>query len=88
MRRTSWKEMIAEALEKNGESWRDIVAITLSDCDLVQTFEVGFDGPSGRPFSAWTQRRVYFPLVYDGLEWCGSAPRNPDGIPLTHQGGS
>ena len=31
----------------------------------------------GKPFTAWTERRVYFPAMYDGSVWVASAPRNP-----------
>lgn len=30
------------------------------------------------PFTAWTEKYVYFPLEYDGKEYIGYAPRNPE----------
>ena len=43
--------------------------------------------PVPAPFTAWTETRVFFPIVYDGSEWCGSAPRHPCNEAMEHQGG-
>lgn len=83
----SWRELISEALARNGESWGDILSITLTELEIDDVFDRGGGEVSGRPFTAWTRAHVYFPLVYDGLEWCGSAPRNPNDQALLHQGG-
>jgi hypothetical protein len=84
---TTWRELIGDELKKNGETWRDIVSITLSDRELSKKFENSYSGPAGKPFAAWTTDYVYFPLCYDGMEGCGSAPRNPSSRPVSHQGG-
>ncbi len=49
--------------------------------------DTGHGGEQGQPFTVWTERRVYFPLCYDGAEWVGSAPRDPCDEALRHQGG-
>jgi hypothetical protein len=83
----SWYELIGDALRSNGETWDDIVSITLTTKELAREFKIDYEGPRGKPFAAWTQKFVYFPLVYDGGEWCGSAPRHPSGVALSHQDG-
>jgi hypothetical protein len=84
---TNWHELIGGELEKNGETWGDMVSITLTRRELLKKFEISYSGPAGMPFAAWTTSFVYFPLCYDGADSCGSAPRNPGASPLPHQGG-
>lgn len=83
----SWRELISKTMKKNGDDWSNLISITLSDYELNRVFDNGYGGKEGKPFTAWTTDFVYFPICYDGLEWCGSAPRNPNGVALTHQGG-
>lgn len=90
MGQTTWRKEIAEALEKNGDAWSFTTICTLDDDGLDRKFDSGFGGSNGEPFTLWTERFVYFPVVYDGAEWCGSVPRNPgypDGKPTDHVGG-
>jgi hypothetical protein len=84
---TTWGNLIGSVLKENGETWDDIVSITLSERDLKTRFDNGYGAEQGKPFTAWTKNHVYFPICYDGAEWCGSAPRNPNGVPMSHQGG-
>ena len=63
------------------------LTITPSDLDLDKEFDCGYGGVEGKPFTAWSDDTVYFPLCYDGAEWIGSAPRNPCEKALGHQGG-
>ena len=85
--KTTWRLLLAEAMEGRGESMADLVSITLSDEQLDKRFDDGYGGNEGEPFTAWTANTVYFPIVYDGAEWVGSVSRNPDGKPTKHQGG-
>ncbi|MNU53393.1 hypothetical protein D3C71_424260 [compost metagenome] len=85
--RKSWRELIGFEMAAHDEGWKDIVSITLTDRDLNRKFDSGYGGEEGKPFTAWTKNRVYFPICYDGSEWCGSVSRNPDGQPTHHQGG-
>jgi hypothetical protein len=82
--KTSWSLLFEEAREKLGDS-SSIVAIECKD--WYRQFDYGFGGTEGSPFTAWTEERVYFPIMYDGSEWVGSAPRSPNGEALEHQGG-
>lgn len=82
---TTWRRLLgAEVLEHPGET---IIACTLDDAALDKEFDSSFGWSQGEPFTAWSQNRVYFPLVYDGAEWVGSAPRNPCDEATPHLGG-
>ncbi|MEE9132526.1 MAG: hypothetical protein V3U13_03110 [Gemmatimonadota bacterium] len=80
---TTWRREIERARGTDGP----IIHCTMSEAELDTEFDNGFGGSEGRPFTAWSERRVYFPIVYDGSEWSGSAPRDPCGEALEHQGG-
>jgi|Deesub1362A_J573_1020465.scaffolds.fasta_scaffold00107_100 fibronectin type 3 domain-containing protein len=93
MAKTSWRELITEALVKNNESWKDMEYITLSERELDETFSEIYHpeyGPEGRPFTAWTKKRVYFPVIKNcgELKFYGvaSVSRDPDGKPTEHIG--
>jgi len=58
---TTWRQLIADELEYQGETWAEVVACTLSDAELDEPFDAGFGRLNGRPFTLWTRRRVYFP---------------------------
>lgn len=64
-----------------------IVACTLSDEGMNRPFDNGYGVTCGDHFTAWSEKRVYFPICYDGAEWVGSAPRHPCAEALEHQGG-
>ena len=80
----TWYELIKETADERGEQ---IIECTLNDDELHCEFYAGFGGEEGASFTAWSENWVYFPLCYDGAEWCGSAPRNPCKIAMKHQGG-
>lgn len=84
---TTWRKSILDAMEANGESWGQVESCTLTDAELDVEFDSDYGGSNGKPFTLWTDNRVYFPVVYDGAEWVGSVPRNPDGTATEHQGG-
>lgn len=93
--RDSWDAMIAIALpdEPNVEPdtrsenrWGPAPKPVSGLPDLDAKFNIGFGNVEGCAYTVWTQTRVYFPLVYDGAEGCGSVARNPDGIPTRHLG--
>ncbi len=83
----NWKNMIEDEMDTYGDSFAWVVSCTLSDKEIEEKFNCGYGGTEGKPFTIWTESRVYFPICYDGSEWVGSASRNPDGIALEHQGG-
>jgi len=83
---TTWGEEIAQEMANHGDNG-ELIYCTLTNEEMAQRFEDGFGAIRGKPFTAWTESRVYFPICYDGSEWCGSAPRNPCDKPSDHQGG-
>lgn len=85
--KVSWREMIAIEMEEKKESWKDVEECTLSDDELNFKFDNGYGGTEGIPFTIWTKNRVYFPVCYDGAEWCTSVSRVVDGEPTNHVGG-
>lgn len=87
MKAESWKDMLIKCMSYNGETWEDVIDCTLSEELLNQKFDSGHGGTEGEPFTLWTNKRVYFPVCYDGAEWVGSVSRNPDGAPTSHVGG-
>ena len=79
---SNWKELIeSEAGEDK------IISCTLTDDELIVEFYDGYGGSEGKSFTAWSEKYVYFPVVYDGAEWVGKAPRNPCDEATDHVGG-
>jgi len=98
--KTCWKDELLEAVRVNKDELEAIV-VGREDCgvandfrfveidspEMAQVFDDGFGGAEGCPFTAWGKRYVYFPITYDGSEWVGFAPRNPELRAMLHQGG-
>jgi hypothetical protein len=84
---SNWKELIQHEMNIQKETFEDVVSSTLTEEELLKEFDGGFGCSEGEPFTLWTTNRVYFPVVYDGAEWCASVSRNPDGKPTYHIGG-
>lgn len=82
----SWAELIAEAMAEAGDPG-PLVACTLTAEEAAVKFDAGYGSKNGKPFTAWTATRVYFPVDYDGAEAAGSAPRAPCDEATEHQGG-
>ena len=85
--RITWEEAILEEMQERGESFDDVISTTLTNEELNKKFDPGFGATQGIPFTLWTNKRVYFPVVYDGAEWVASAPRNPSREKMKHVGG-
>jgi hypothetical protein len=83
---TNWMEDLTKEAEKHGDTL-DGMRCTLTEAELLERFDCGYGLSSGKPFTAWTDKRVYFPVVYDGAEWVGSVPRNPCDEATPHHGG-
>lgn len=79
---TTWREEIAATADGDA-----IIACTLTDEELDAIFNAGYGEVNGKPFTAWSDRYVYFPICYDGSEWVGRAPRNPCNEATQHEGG-
>lgn len=91
--RTTWRKQFEEAREfsRYDEPVRrddsPFVAVAPDEAALDVEFDAGYGGAEGPPVLIWTEDRVYFPVVYDGAEWLGSAPRNPQAEGQAHVGG-
>jgi len=83
---TCWASLLIEEVADQKDPG-PIIFCTLSDEEMKEVFDSGYGGTQGKPFTAWTENRVYFPVMYDGSEWVGSAPRNPCEERTHHQGG-
>jgi hypothetical protein len=79
--------MLIDALDKNNETFDDIVSNTMTDEEMDVEFDYCYGLTHGISFTTWTGNNVYFPACYDGLEWVASVPRNPNGVPTDHIGG-
>jgi hypothetical protein len=82
---TTWHRLISDEMIKHGEGWGDVESMTLTQPELVVPINEFIE--FGKPFTLWTDKRVYFPWCYDGTEGVASVSRNPDGIPTKHIGG-
>jgi hypothetical protein len=83
---TTWRQ----ELEAEGEVTEDdspIVAYAPDEAAFDVEFYSGYGGTNGPSVLAWSEKRVYFPVQYDGAEWLGSAPRNPVPEGQGHVGG-
>ncbi len=78
----NWKEKIDDA--SDGDK---IISCTLTDKELLVEFHDSFGCSEGKSFTAWGEKYVYFPVVYDGAEWVGKAPRDPCDEATEHMGG-
>lgn len=83
---TTWREELAFAMSERGEA-NEQFECTLTPAELDERFDPSCGVINGKPFTAWTEKSVYFPICYDGSEWVGSVSRHPDGKPTNHQGG-
>ncbi len=82
----SWYSMLEEAFEINGDDFSKMKT-TLSEEELKIEFDTGYGSILGKPFTAWGEKYVYFPVGYDGSECVGYAPRNVCDIKTMHWGG-
>ena len=83
---TTWRAEL-EAERRYARDTSPVVAVAPDESVLDVSFDGGYGGSRGEPVLIWTERRVYFPVVYDGREWIGSAPRDPQAEGQPHVGG-
>jgi len=85
--------MFEEVFADTGDTF-ETTKITLSQEELDVEFDDGYIGTdgklftAGKPFTAWSEKFVYFPAQYDGEEWIAYVSRNPNGKATEHIGGS
>ena len=79
---TNWKEEIENCADGD-----KIIYCTLTKEELLEVFD-GSYGRSRECFTtAWSEKYVYFPAVYDGAEWVARVLRNPCDEATEHVGG-
>lgn len=83
---TTWRKEIEQAMGYRKETLADVEGCTLNNQEMDASFDRGYGGAEGAPFTLWTKNHVYFPVVYDGSEWADSVPRNPNGEATQHKG--
>lgn len=81
----TWRQLIEDEIKRRGTEFPD--TFIPADLNIDKEFDNGYGGTEGEPFTAWSDSRVYFPVVYDGSEWVESAPRNPCDEVMEHVGG-
>jgi hypothetical protein len=83
-RKTTWRIELAKAMGGNDDR---LIYTTLTEEEYDKLFDPGYGGAEGPEFTAWGEKYVYFPCVYDGSEWVGYAPVWASDEKTTHQGG-
>lgn len=82
---TTWRKELADAMQDRDPG--PVIAYAPDEAAFDVEFDAGYGGTNGPEMLAWTDQRVYFPVCYDGAEWVGSAPRNPQPEGQSHEGG-
>lgn len=82
----SWGSMLDKLFKENGDSHENILGMAPANLDLHRTFNSGWGGSNGKPFTIWTEKYVYFPGVYDGSEWIAFVRRHPCDVATQHVG--
>ncbi len=76
---SNWKEILDEFDDT-------ILSCTRTGEEMSVEFDSGYGDTEGVSFTAWSEKRVYFPVCYDGSEWIGSVSRNPEQEHTSHVG--
>jgi hypothetical protein len=85
MANTTWREHLIDAMRVIKDEG-PVVAWAPAEALFDVEFDDGYGGADGPAVLAWTERYVYFPVQYDGSEYLGSAPRNPQPEGQSHEG--
>lgn len=75
MNKTTFRELIQNALSLVKETFEDINFQTYEDADLDAAHENKYGGSNFKPFYAWSAKRVYFLCDYNGMNFVASVPR-------------
>jgi hypothetical protein len=76
---TSWRERFTRELERHGETWADVQAVSHDDAALDARWLYGpaeLTGAAPAMF-AWTPTRVYYAFEHAGFGDVQSVPSNP-----------
>lgn len=83
---TTWHREFESARTEAGDE-SPVVAVAPDEATLGVEFDAVSGVDEGKPVLVWAEKRVYFPVQYDGSEYLGSAPRNPQSEGQRHVGG-
>jgi hypothetical protein len=86
---TTWRKELDAARAADVDHPPDdgaIVAVAPDEALLDVAFYAGYGHAAGPHVLIWTEHYVYFPVTYDGSEWLGRAPRDPQPEPQWHEG--
>lgn len=81
----TWYSLLQKAMIRDGEDFLSRKC-TLSEEELKVEFDWS-DSDTAKPFTAWGEHWVYFPIGYDDMVWVGHAPRFPSKVSMFPQGG-
>lgn len=79
MKKTTWKKLISEIMEREGETFSDVISSTLTPAQLGKRFYNCYGEANAPAFRLWTEKRVYFSRDDDGKVSVGCVERNPGG---------
>lgn len=82
---TTWRKELEIAMGNDDPG--PVIAYAPNEAAFDVEFDDNYGGTEGPNVLAWTPTHVYFPVQYDGAEWIGSAPRNPQEHGQSHVGG-
>jgi len=82
----TWRESLTTAMAEVADSG-PVIAYAPDEAAFDVEFDDGWGGSNGPSVAAWTEQYVYFPAVYDGMEWLAGVPRNPRAEGVAHVGG-
>lgn len=83
-RKTTWRQLI-NTVRGNHDPFNDQPHMVDEEGQTTQVTDEWLDTPfvnsygrtEARPFILWTNRRIYFPINYDGMVVVASVPRTP-----------
>ena len=76
--KVTWRKKIEDEMIIHNDNFENLeYNISERSNWLDIEFNDSYGSVEGFSFTLWTKDRVYFPVQYDGSEWCKSVPRNP-----------
>ena len=87
--KVNWRKKIEDEMVIHNDNFENVV---YNIAELPNWLDIEFNDSYGSvdgvSFTLWTKDRVYFPVQYDGREWCKSVPRDPKDEITHHVGWS
>jgi hypothetical protein len=84
---TTWRKELELAFQEHDDNFENVIDFAPKGDEWLNYY---FDDYSktieGSSFTIWTKKRVYFPILVDGIESVGSVARYPDEKAINHIG--